>query len=187
MLERLRGTFFTPSETSKALALGVLALCYVGIAWFVYFTGGVKFATLHILYLPIIFAALIFGAGGGIVAGAVGGLLLGPDVPLDTGTGETQQLGNWLLRAAFFCAVGGIVGAGAGTLRKQVKILDWLNEHDARTVLLDRTGLLNTLRQMIERDGQQTRPLLIIVQINNLLAVQNTLGTAFGEKLLKQI
>jgi predicted signal transduction protein with EAL and GGDEF domain len=106
-------------------------------------------------------------------------------MPLDTVTGEAQHLGNWLFRMAFFSLVGGIVGVGAGTLRKQLQALDWLNEHDARTGLLDRTGLLNLLRRVTERDG--ARPLLIVVQINNLLDIQNTLGVSFGEKLLRQI
>ena len=187
MLQRLRDNFYAPSATSRTLAVGALAVSGLAITWFVYATGGVKFATLHIMYLPIIFAALACGTAGGIAAGAVAGLLLGPFMPLDTVTGEAQNLGNWLYRAAFFCLVGGIVGVGVDALRKQLKILDWLNEHDARTGLLDRTGLLKTLRQMIERGGPQSQPVLIIVQINNLLDIQNTLGGSFGEKLLKEI
>jgi predicted signal transduction protein with EAL and GGDEF domain len=187
MLQPLLDNFYTPSRLSKILAVGALGLCFAWFTWLVHSTGGAKFATLHIMYLPIILAALVFGAGGGIAAGAVGGLLLGPYMPLDAVTGEAQNLGNWLYRTAFFCLIGGIAGIGVGTLRKQLKILDWLNEHDPRTGLLDRTGLLKTLRAAIGRDGGSARPLLIIVQINNLLDIQNTLGVAFGEKLLKCI
>ena len=64
--------------------------------------------------------------------------------------------------------MGGVVGVGA--LRKQLNRLDWLNEHDAHTGLLDHTGLLKTLQQSIDREGQQARPLLIVVQINKLSA-----------------
>ena len=104
---------------------------------------------------------------------------------LDTAGGEVQQLGNWLLRMVFFCMVGGVVGVGAGTLRRQLKMLDWLNEHDAGTGLLDSTGFARTQRQAIERDGAQV--LLIVVQIKNLLDIQNTFGALFSEKLLKLI
>src|SRR5262249_55658322 len=116
-----------------------------------------------------------------------GGALLGPFMPLDSVTGETQTLQNWLYRASFFCMVGGLAGVGVGTLRRQLKILDWLNEHDARTGLLDQTGLLNRLRSAIDRDGLETRPLLVVMQITNLLDIQNTFGAKFGEKLLKAI
>lgn len=112
MLERLLADFCAPSATSKALAVGGIALCSVGIAWVVYATGGVKFATLHLMYLPIIFAALVYGTGGGIAAGVVGGLLLGPFMPLDTVTGETQNLSNWLYRSAFFLHGWGCRGGG---------------------------------------------------------------------------
>jgi predicted signal transduction protein with EAL and GGDEF domain len=187
MLQSLLDNFCAPSVTSRVLAAGALALACIGVTWFVFATGGVKFATLHLMYLPIILAALACGTAGGILTGAFGGLLLGPYMPLDTVSGEAQNLANWLYRMGSFCLVGGIVGIGVGTLRRQLERLDWLNEHDARTGLLDRTGLLTTLRQMIDRDGEQAQPLLIIVQINNLLDIQNTLGVAFGEELLKRI
>jgi hypothetical protein len=142
MLERLSGNFYTPSPASKVVAAGALVLGCVGIAWFVHAGGGVKFATLHLMYLPIILAALMFGSGGGLWTGIFAGLLLGPYMPLDTVTNEAQNLDNWIVRVAFFCMVGVVVGVGAGTLRRQLRALDWLNDHDARTGLLDRTGLL---------------------------------------------
>ena len=156
-------------------------------AWFVYATGGVKYATLHILYLPILFAALVFGSPGGVLAGVVAGLLIGPYMPLDVLTGESQELGNWLFRTAFFCLIGGFVGVGVDMLRRQLAILDWLNEHDARTGLLDRTGLLNALRRMVEQEGGGAQPFLLVIQLNNFLDIQNTFGSAFAEELLKQI
>jgi diguanylate cyclase len=185
--QRLHGTFCSPSKTAKVLSIAIVVLSSLGFAWLVYATGGVKYATLHTMYLPIIVAALVFGATGGIITGILAGLLAGPYMPIDTATGEAQQLGNWLLRMGFFCAFGGIVGFGAGTLRRQLNLLDWLNEHDGRTGMLNRTGLLRELRQRIERSGDKAQVFLIVVQIKSLLDIQNTLGTTFGEKLLKQI
>ena len=91
---RILGSFIAPSRRSEILAVFVVALSLFAAAWFVYFTGGVKYATLHILYLPIIFAALVFGAPGGILAGAFAGLVIGPYMPLDVLAGEPQNLGN---------------------------------------------------------------------------------------------
>jgi EAL domain-containing protein (putative c-di-GMP-specific phosphodiesterase class I)/GGDEF domain-containing protein len=187
ILRRLRDAFCSPPKATKTLAVGVILLGLLGSAWLVDVTGGVKFATLHLMYLPIILAALVFGTGGGIVAGVAAGLLLGPYMLIDTTTGEAQQPGNWLLRMAFFCMVGGVVGIGAGTLRRQLKMLDWLNEHDAGTGLLNHTGFARTEQQAIERDGAQAQVLLIVVQIKNLLDVEDTFGALFSEKLLKQI
>ncbi len=165
----------------------MIVLSLLAGAWFVYATDGVQYATLHILYLPIIFAALVFGAPGGVLTGACAGLLIGPYMPLDVITGEAQNLANWLYRAAFFCLIGGFVGVGVGTLRRHLATLDWLNEHDARTGLLDRTGLLNGLQHMIEQGAGREQPFLIVLQLNNFLDIQNTFGSAFAEELLKQI
>ena len=104
MLERLSGNFYTPSPASKVVAAGALVLGCVGIAWFVHAGGGVKFATLHLMYLPIILAALMFGSGGGLWTGIFAGLLLGPYMPLDTVTNEAQNLDNWIVRVAFLAA-----------------------------------------------------------------------------------
>ncbi len=117
--ERVLNSFVAPSRRTKVLAIFIVVLSLLGSAWFVYSTGGVQYATLHILYLPIIFAALVFGAPGGILAGAAAGLLIGPYMPLDTLSGESQNLGNWLYRAAFFCLIGGFVGIGVDALRRQ--------------------------------------------------------------------
>ena len=185
ILKRLRDAFCSPPKATKTLAIVLVLLTLLGSAWLVHVTGGAQFATLHLVYLPIILAALVFGTGGGIVTGVVAGLLLGPYMLLDTASGEMQQLANWLLRMVFFCMVGGVVGVGAGTLRRQLKMLDWLNEHDAGTGLLNSTGFARTQRQAIERDGAQV--LLIVVQIKNLLDIQNTFGALFSEKLLKLI
>jgi GGDEF domain-containing protein len=185
ILRRLRDAFCSPSKATKTLVVVIVLLALLGSAWLVHVTGGAQFATLHLVYLPIILAALVFGTGGGIVTGVVAGLLLGPYILLDTAGAEAQQLGNWLLRMVFFCIVGGVVGIAASTLRRQLKMLDWLNEHDAGTGLLNSTGFARTQRQAIERDGAQV--LLIVVQIKNLLDIQNTFGALFSEKLLKLI
>src|SRR6476619_5022215 len=133
----VRAAFCSPSVTVRMLVLALVSFGILGSTWLVYVCGGAQFATLHVVYLPIILAALVFGAAGGLAAGVVSGLLLGPFMPLDVLQGETQQLVNWLLRAAFFCLVGGIVGIGASTLRAQLNRLDWLTEHDPSTGLLN--------------------------------------------------
>ena len=187
ILERVRAAFCSPSSAARTLVVLAVLLSLLGSIWLVHLSGGAKFAAVHVTYLPIILAALVFGTSGRIATGAVAGLLLGPFTPLDTASGEPQQLGNWLLRTAFFCTVGCIVGIGASTLRRQLKLLDWLNEHDAGTGLLNHTGFARLERRAIERDGAQAERVLIVALIKNLPNIQNTFGARFGEKLLEQI
>ncbi|MBR0869366.1 GGDEF domain-containing protein [Bradyrhizobium tropiciagri] len=187
LLDPVREAFCSPSPATRVLVLAAVSFGALGGTWLVYTDGGAQFATLQILYLPIILAGLVFGVIGGLVAGAASGLLLGPFMPLDVAHGEAQQLANWLLRAAFFCLVGGIVGIGASTLRRQLNRLDWLTEHDAGTGLLNQVGFARLQRQAIERDRAAVERLLVVAQIKNMLDIQNTFGARFAEKLLEQV
>jgi EAL domain-containing protein (putative c-di-GMP-specific phosphodiesterase class I) len=88
-------------------------------AWaVVLLAGGTRTALPHVFYVPIVVAALASGAPGGLVVGALAGLLCGPLLPLDAATGETQAVGNWVTRGAFFVGVGALVGSGSQRLRR---------------------------------------------------------------------
>ncbi|MBR0895649.1 GGDEF domain-containing protein [Bradyrhizobium tropiciagri] len=187
LLDQAHAAFCAPSATVRMLVLALVSLGILGGTWLVYFSGGAQFATLHIMYLPIILSALVFGAAGGLVAGVVSGLLLGPFMPLDVLDGEAQQLVNWLLRAAFFCLIGGIVGIGASALRRQLNRLDWLTEHDPSTGLLNQAGFARLQRQAIECKLVPPERVLVVAQIKNMLDIQNTFGARFTEKLLQQV
>jgi predicted signal transduction protein with EAL and GGDEF domain len=184
MHQRLLMTFCSPSRRTRAFAAIVIALLLFTGAALVYGTGGVKFAILHVLYVPIALAGLVFGWRGGWFAGLVAGVLIGPYLPIDTLTGESQLVQNWLYRTLFFCLVGGLVGLGADTLRRQMNTLAWLNDHDVRSGMLGRTGLLKTLRQIITSSEPGREMSVIVVNMNNFLEIQNTFGLAFGERLL---
>jgi len=167
-----------------AMALGVLAFAAAAI---VRFSGGAQYATLQVMYLPIILAGLMCGLRWGVVTAIVGGLLVGPMMPLDVLTGQAQEPVNWLFRILVFCVVGGTVGGGADTLRRQLKELYWLTEHDAESGMLGRSGLLKALKQIVA-DGTMGRELsVVVVNMNNYLEIQNTFGLDFSEKLLKSI
>lgn len=104
----------------KIVAAILVSLFMVGCGFLVYFTGGIKYVYAHTMYLPIVLAAILFKTRGGLIAGIMGGLILGPFMPLDIHTGETQQTLNWLYRMGVFVFVGTLVGHA-------VQILDTMN------------------------------------------------------------
>jgi diguanylate cyclase len=167
-----------------AVAVTLLAL---GTAWLVYATGGVRFAYLHLMYVPIGLGALAFGVPGGMTAGIVCGLLIGPLMPIDTATGEMQQTINWTYRLAFFTLNGALVGAGAQLLRRHLRELEWLHEHHAETGLLNVSGLLKELDSLMRSKNGEEKLVIFVTQLNNFLEIQNTFGPAFGTRLLLQV
>jgi diguanylate cyclase (GGDEF)-like protein len=172
---------------SGAAVIGVTAGLALGTTWLVYATGGVRFAYLHLMYVPVVLSALAFGVSGGLMAGIVGGLLLGPLMPLATSTGEMQQTLNWIYRLVFFALVGALVGAGAQLLRRQLRQLEWLHEHHPDTGLLNLAGLIKELEKMVYSAAAEQRFMVSITQLNNFLEIQNTFGSAFGIRVLAQV
>ena len=136
-------SFTDPSAPLRWVAVAAIGGMVVLGWWFVWFTGGVKFSAVHVMYVPVIVAALVFGVPGAIVAGIAAGVAVGPLMPLDTATGEAQAVGNWLQRTLFFCLIGALVGVGASLLRRHTRYLAWLNDHDPTTGLLTQTGTVS--------------------------------------------
>ena len=146
-----------------------------------------KYADVHLAYLPIIFAALLFEIWGGVITGALAGLALGPWMPIDVSTGESQATGNWIVRLVAFCLVGLLVGLVAGVLRRHLKHLQWLHTHDAETGLLSSDGFLMELRSHATGPLRSDARIILVAQLNNFLDIQNTFGQGFGHDLVHRI
>jgi EAL domain-containing protein (putative c-di-GMP-specific phosphodiesterase class I)/GGDEF domain-containing protein len=81
------------------------------LSWLiVYETGGTKFAHLHTIYFPIVLASFRFHIVGGIIAGMVATIVMGPLMPLDVAAAEAQESYNWLSRGAYLCLFGAMIG-----------------------------------------------------------------------------
>jgi len=186
-LVQTRKTFVAMPPGSKTTVAAATTLLALATAWLVYATGGVQFAFLHLMYVPVVLSALAFGVRGGVLAGIVGGLLLGPLMPLDTSTGVMQQPLNWIYRLAAFALIGALVGAGAQLLRRQLRELEWLHEHHPDTGLLNLAGLIEELAAMMRNATDGRKLILSIMQLDNFLEIQNTFGAAFGMHVLAQV
>lgn len=184
LIQRVSESFVSmPDRANGALAIG-FALLACATTWLVYATGGIRYSFSHLMYVPIVLSALTFDIWGGIVAGVLGGLLLGPMMPIDTATGEMQDTLNWAYRLIFFCAVGALVGAGAQLRRKHLRDLAWLHEHHPNSGLLNLPGLFHRLDDLIRNAAGEREISVAVTQFNNLLEIQNTFGIEFGDRLL---
>jgi PAS domain-containing protein len=108
------------SFRTNTAGIAIVAVLLVGCGLFVYYTGGIKYVFSHSMYIPIIMAAVLFKARGGILAGLIGGLIVGPYMPINILTGEMQLTVNWLFRLVAFCLVGGFVGTIINALQRNL-------------------------------------------------------------------
>ncbi len=91
-----------PAWVASSYLLALVGLIYLAV----YYTGGTQRAFTHLFYVPIVMSALSFRWWGALGTAAVSSVLCGPLMPLDSTTGEAQQITSWLFRAAMFMLIG---------------------------------------------------------------------------------
>lgn len=87
----------------------------------IYQLGGTHLSYVHLGYLPVLLAAAFFAVPGGVIAGMVTGLAVGPIMPLDVGAELSQPTASWITRTGFFVAVGTLAGLLVGVLKAEMR------------------------------------------------------------------
>ena len=162
-----------------AIIVLMLAAVYV----FVYATGGTKNGYLHVMYVPVIVGGILYGWKGGIFVGIIGGVLLGPLMPLNTATEEMQSFYSWLMRLLFFSTAGGLVGFMFETIREKMKEVTKLYTHDLSTGI--RT--FNHYWQNNDPKRKRADRVAISFHINNYESLLVLLGSKEYAGLLENI
>jgi len=154
----------------------------VAISILVYSTGGLKYVYSHAMYIPIILCAFTNGLKGGISLGLLGGLLLGPFMPLVVATGEAQETLQWLYRTGFFVLIGTLAGIEFDMTRFQLNRSSWVATHDTRTGFPNRHALFESLRANPQKSNSPTPTALAIVSFGNA----NTIRSSFSPVVLDE-
>ena len=152
-----------------------------GIYWLVYVTGGIKYVFSHSMYLVIILNSIIFGLKGGIVTGFIGGIALGPYMPIDTITGEKQELVNWIYRLMFYLGVGSVNGYIFDRLKHKIKYIIGISNHNLETNIPNLFSITNNIDKYVDNKSK----LLIIVKFINITEIANLLGRNSLVQILK--
>jgi len=106
----------------KALVTGLIILSVPGIYFFVYYTGGIKFVYSHTMYIPIVLAGIVIGSPCGMIVALIGGILLGPLMPIDVLNSEPQEMINWIYRLLMFLAIGALSDYFSGSFKKALAL-----------------------------------------------------------------
>ena len=105
--ERAEGRGVDASGQSAQPITVSWVIAAIGLAWVAtYLAGGSSTAVPHAFYIPIIVAAVRFGARGVLVTSLIAGLVVGPLMPLDVAAGTAQSPGNWATRLVIFVVIG---------------------------------------------------------------------------------
>jgi EAL domain-containing protein (putative c-di-GMP-specific phosphodiesterase class I)/GGDEF domain-containing protein len=159
----------------------------VAVYLLVYLTGGIKFAYSHSMYIPIILAAFSNGLKGGIIFGLLGGILLGPFMPLDVATGQEQETLNWLYRMVFFVMIGGLAGVIFETTRYQIERTSWAARHETFTGFANRYALVDTLTAALKENTSPKPTALAILSFANDGGIRSSFGPTALDEAIAQL
>src|SRR5665647_3026406 len=96
-------------NSAKLIHLAVCLALVALTAYIVYITGGTKHAFTHLIYIPTIMIAFVYGMKGSIFISLISGLILGPFMPEDVKLGIMQAPANWIGRSGIQLFVAVIV------------------------------------------------------------------------------
>lgn len=177
---------FLSSQRVARLIFPVFPFAIAIIAYVVYTTGGIKFVFSHSMYLPILLAGFIYGLWGGLVVAIIGGVALGPYMPIDSVTGEMQQTLNWIYRTVFFALVGVLSGLASDSVRAQVRKLEWDSLHDPKSGLRNRAALIVDLQRMDPFSHPRKPFVLAVISIDNIADLRTAFGVDVVDGIIKQ-
>ncbi len=161
------------------LFLSILIVYYT-----VVMTGGTEFAFTHLMYVPIVVAAFLFGMPGAVSTALLGGFSLRM-IPLNVIVGTRQTPNTWIMRTVMFVLVGAVV---AFLFRRIRRFQQKEVERSLQNVI---TGLpnANKLKQDLDAIIRTRRPFSVVLfQILNLDEINDYIGYEIGKQsLLKAI
>ncbi|WP_338274974.1 bifunctional diguanylate cyclase/phosphodiesterase [Roseicyclus marinus] len=185
------GAVFKPTITSRPRIVGVAVFVLLGLfaaTVVVYETGGTTYPYPYVILLPVILAAAVFKIPGGLVAGLIAALCIGPWMPLDVENEVMQTTQAWVFRLVMFLMIGGFTGLLAMLmyLRQQESV--------ARERIDPVTGLLSpvaSIRLIAGADPIEQLPqppgYAVVVAFEGLSAVLRALGIEASNRAICQI
>lgn len=166
----------------------VSALLAAG-TWLVYSTGGTGYAYPYVILVPVLLSAVWFGSSGAVLSSVMGGLLLGPLMPLDVSTSTYQSTENWLARTAFFLLIGVFSTGLFQSLRLANKRHMQALEIDQKTGLRTQAALSRDLERLLRRvrPGNTPSSAILLLRMQDLWEILQSMGAETAEQVVKNL
>ena len=126
------------------VAVGAVLL---GVGWMVHGAGGPPSPLVHLMYVGILGAGIVLKTPGGMAAGLVAGLLIGPWTPA-----SQEPVLDWSVRTAFFVLIGGFVGQTQTLLERRLHV----GEHLVKKIATVHARTLSTFASTVELRDKPT-------------------------------
>lgn len=181
--KRLFERVLTKPAQSRFLLHILTIVLFPFVALIVYQTGGTRYAYLHAMYIPVALAAFLYGWKGGLAAGVLAGLFLGPFMPVNVETGQMQPFANWFYRLISFSSLGVVVGFLFDFLYNQYQTMEESYIHNQDTGL----PTFNYFQANYDANKKTTDNVAMTLQINNYEPLVILLGREAYFKVLNSL
>ena len=175
-------------EENTLLLILVIVSITAFVAFFVYQSGGTRFSYTYLIYLPIVLAAYFYKIRGGLLISIIGGLFLGPLMPINTDTMVMQSFENWFFRMFLLMIIGVFSGSLFSLLDSQLEKVNQIAYYEPETELPNKTKLKDDLEKKI-KSGTDFH--IFILSINNFIDIYKLIGfinfSNYINKLLEYI
>lgn len=178
---------FSPMGTKviQLAALSFIAAMVPFVGFLVYQTGGTQYVWPYLMILPISVAGMVFKVPGGLIVALIGGIILGPFMPLDSFAGIPQRTVNWLTRLSFLCVIGGFIGTMASILHAQLLRTLYKTHYDSSSGLLKADSLPMLFGRSIPEHGEG--PVLATVEITNYKNLTPVFGAGMAGEFVSEV
>ncbi|HKM34176.1 MAG TPA: EAL domain-containing protein, partial [Lachnospiraceae bacterium] len=169
------------SHRKRNVSVCCIILLIFVVDFIVYLAGGTEYAFTHLMYIPIIISAFLFNMKGAVGAAILGGITLGPLMPVNVSEGVMQRSSSWIFRGFIFIVIGLVVGF----LFQRIKIDKEIQIKKSFTNTA--TGFPNASKlkiDLIEMANEQKCCSLIAFRIINLDDINMYVDYGIGEKAL---
>jgi hypothetical protein len=126
--------------------IAILALI-TGAAWMIQSSGGLPNPLVHVMYVPILLAAIVYKTVGGLAAGLAAGLAIAPWLP-----GSAESSLDWSVRTSFFMLIGAFMGRTQALLEHHLR----QGEHLVKKIAIVHARTLSTFASTVDLRDKPT-------------------------------
>jgi EAL domain-containing protein (putative c-di-GMP-specific phosphodiesterase class I)/GGDEF domain-containing protein len=187
MVDKLLDLFYTlqGKKNFNRIAISAIIAMEFLVMGIVYISGGTT-SFVHLMYIPIILSVVLFNKKTGIMVSLIGGILLGPHMPLVVSQGISQEPISWLFRIVMFMIITLFTGILFQYVKKMHDIEKEKYYYDAITGFPNMNKFNENVSQLIKEKEHKSIS-FVIFEFYNREMINQYVNYEIGEKTYEKL
>ncbi|HEY5575881.1 MAG TPA: GGDEF domain-containing phosphodiesterase, partial [Clostridiaceae bacterium] len=173
-------------NSTKAIHLAFCLVLVALTAYIVYISGGTKHSLTHLIYIPTIMIAFVYGMKGSIFISLISGVIFGPFMPEDVKLGIMQEPFSWIGRTGIQLFIGIIVSMMVSHNRKLNDIIRNKAYENYNTGLPNVNKFVIDTEKHLKESASKSFAVLVF-KYENMREVQRYIDFYIGKKSMQYL